>query len=69
MRNIPKNKTERLTAVLQDLGFRLMENWSCTCCGSVLKQKIGKAFPKPRKATKRYATLYETPSVNELSDI
>jgi len=48
-----------LTAVLQDLGgsdkLKL-----CFVLGKILiNQKIGKAFPKPRKATKRYRILYQ----------
>ena len=54
-RKIGINKNnEHTTAVLQDLGgsdklkLRLL-----FAKGSVLNQKIGKAFPKPRKAPKR----------------
>jgi hypothetical protein len=45
---------------LQDLGFRLNGKAVLYLQTSVINQKIGKAFPKPRKAAKRWQTLPRT---------
>jgi hypothetical protein len=53
------NKQQQLSAVLRDLGFRFNLKLVLYLEKLVINQKIGKAFPKPRKATKRCVSLYD----------
>ena len=49
MRNIPKNKTERLTAVLQDLGFRFNLNGSVYLDNQLIINNLGRLSPNLAK--------------------
>ena len=52
MRNIPKNKTERLTAVLRDLGFSLQSKRQCVLAKISKKSKNWEGFPQTSQSHK-----------------